>query len=60
MARGSIKKVPAMRPMKLLHGTYPPSPDIKKTGSIKPAPAATREYGKEPPLAGDTALTGET
>lgn len=45
--------------MRMLHGTYPPSPSLQKI-SVKPQPASTRSYGKVPPLDGNTGTTGET
>lgn len=55
---GKVTSVPQPS-MRMLHGTYPPSPSLEKV-SVKPQAAATRDYAKTKPLDGDTGTTGMT
>lgn len=55
---GKVTSVPQPS-MRLLHGTYPPSPSLSKV-SVKPQSAGTRDYAKTLPLDGNTGTTGET
>lgn len=55
---GKVTSV-AQPSMRMLHGTYPPSPSLPHP-SVKPQAAGTRDYAKTKPLFGDTGMTGET
>lgn len=62
MAKGPIN-VPPGKPMKFVRGTWPPQPkplyaQTEKTMQIKPQAAKTRDYSKNPPLGGDTGMSG--
>lgn len=47
-----------------VRGTWPPQPEPmyaqskKSAEGIKPKAASTRDYGKQPPLGGNTGMTG--
>lgn len=55
VSRKGPTSVPQPERPRFLHGTYPPEPQIAR---VKPGVANEREYGKTPPLSGNTGLTG--
>lgn len=66
MAKGpTTVAAPKLQRTPMVRGTWPPQPDpinegVQKSAQpvIKPQGASTRNYGKAPPLAGNTGLTG--
>lgn len=49
--------VPAPERFRFQHGQYPPSPMMQPAPRIKPMTGQT-QYGKQPPLDGDTGMGG--
>lgn len=61
MAKGPTS-VPAAKKFPFVRGTWPPQPPpmYAQQADIKPAAPAKRDYGKNPPLAGNTGQSGLT
>lgn len=66
MAKGPTSvAAPKLQRTPFVRGTWPPQPEPigeasrKSTAAtVKPAAPSTRDYGKQPPLGGNTGMTG--